>query len=531
MWIYATGLAIVAAVISPTIYASSPGVHEKPAAHAAAQPKPHEAAQTAAPALAPAHDDAHQSPTAAKEPAAASKEPAGHADAAGEMNAERAMQLLKQGNARFVAGKLNNPNTDIARRAETAAKGQKPFATLISCSDSRVPVELVFDRGIGELFVIRVAGNVCNNDEIGSAEYGVGHLGTPLVVVVGHTKCGAVTAVASGAELHGHIATLVATIKPAVEEARKAHPDLTGEAIVPQAIRANVFRSIEEILTGSDEIAEQVKSGKVRIEGALYDLAEGKVEWLGPHPHQQHLLEQAKYASAAGNHSSTTTQPSNAHATATPAASPVTPTVHAAVTAASHEQLSLTAVPQTQPASGEQVAGYKPLTPPGLLERCMAEESYRQGATHLKAGEYDQAAEKFETASRMDSTLIVARNDLAGVYYLQQRYDDALKLYSAILKTDPHYPYALRGAALCYASMKDYDHSRQMLESLLSLDRDDARTWLDLGDVHFLSGDRNAAQQRWQSAGQAKTADTRTAEQLALRLKPQPAKQTSDEHK
>lgn len=96
--------------------------------------------------------------------------------------------MLKQGNSRYVAGKQEHPNQDYLQRASTSSKGQHPFATVLSCSDSRVPVEIIFDRGVGEIFVVRVAGNVANVDEIASIEYAADHLGTPLVVVLGHTK-------------------------------------------------------------------------------------------------------------------------------------------------------------------------------------------------------------------------------------------------------------------------------------------------------------------------------------------------------
>ncbi|MCA9730151.1 MAG: carbonic anhydrase, partial [Candidatus Eisenbacteria bacterium] len=142
------------------------------------------------------------------------------------MTPDQALEALKAGNDRFVTGTSLFPHLDRKRRYETA-KGQTPFVTVIGCSDSRVPIEALFDQGIGDVFVIRVAGNVCDTDEIGSIEYGVDHLGTPLMVVLGHESCGAVTAVVKDAEIHGSIPKLVDNIGPAVATARKFHPSLT----------------------------------------------------------------------------------------------------------------------------------------------------------------------------------------------------------------------------------------------------------------------------------------------------------------
>ena len=137
-----------------------------------------------------------------------------------------ALHKLEDGNKRFVEGKNTFPDIGAERRGKTAKNGQQPFATVISCSDSRLPVEILFDQGIGDIFVVRVAGNVCNVDEIGSAEYGVDHLGTPVLVVLGHSKCGAVSAVVQGAELNGNLPALLHGIIPAVEKVKRAIPML-----------------------------------------------------------------------------------------------------------------------------------------------------------------------------------------------------------------------------------------------------------------------------------------------------------------
>jgi carbonic anhydrase len=196
------------------------------------------------------------------------------------VNPEMAMQMLREGNQRFALGQSTHPNTSFSRRLLTTTDGQAPFATIIACSDSRVPVEILFDQGVGDLFVIKVAGNVADTDEIGSAEYGVDHLGTPVLMVLGHTYCGAVTAVTKGAEVHGSIPQLVDNIIPAVEKARHDHPEAETAELIDKAIEANVWQAIDDIKTKSHAIAERAAAGKVVIVGAIYDILTGKVRIL-----------------------------------------------------------------------------------------------------------------------------------------------------------------------------------------------------------------------------------------------------------
>lgn len=205
-----------------------------------------------------------------------------------------AMALLSEGNKRFVAGEPRHPNTDADRRKATVADGQEPFATVLACSDSRDPVELIFDRGVGDLFVVRVAGNVAGTSELATLEYGVGHLHTPLVVVMGHSKCGAVTAVAQGARVHGHLVKLAQRIKPAVDQVKSE--GVTREGLVPRAVEENIRQTIAGILRESEELREFVETGRVQIVGALYDLEAGTVQWLGPHPKQAAILAEIKAA-------------------------------------------------------------------------------------------------------------------------------------------------------------------------------------------------------------------------------------------
>jgi methyl-accepting chemotaxis protein len=206
---------------------------------------------------------------------------------------DEALQLLTGGNTRFVSGALQHPHQDGPRRSETVSAGQHPFATVLSCSDSRGPVEVLFDQGVGDVFVVRVAGNVASVDEIGSVEYGVGHLHTPLLLVLGHTKCGAVTAVVNGDKVGANIAALVHPIIPAAEKARHDHPELSGDALVGQAVKENVWQSVANLLTRSEEVRELVHAGKLKVVGAVYDLEAGTVNWMGQHPQQDALLKSA----------------------------------------------------------------------------------------------------------------------------------------------------------------------------------------------------------------------------------------------
>jgi carbonic anhydrase len=153
-----------------------------------------------------------------------------------------------------------------------------------------VPPEILFDEGLGDRFIVRVIGNVSRGDEAGSAEYGVEHLGTPLLVVLGHTGCGAVTAAVTHAKAHGNVPPLLTYIKPAALTASREHPELKGMDLVPEAVRANVFHSMEGLLIRSEIIRRQVQSGNLKVVGAIYDMNSGRVEWLGSHPRQNQIL-------------------------------------------------------------------------------------------------------------------------------------------------------------------------------------------------------------------------------------------------
>ncbi|MBI5424896.1 MAG: hypothetical protein HZA32_12525 [Opitutae bacterium] len=231
---------------------------------------------------------------------------------------DAALQRLTDGNTRFVGGDSRHPNLTAERRTEVA-KGQTPFATILTCSDSRVPAEAIFDQGLGDLFLVRVAGNVAKTDEIGSIEYGTGHLGTQLLVVMGHSSCGAVKAVVDGAEVHGNIPQLVETIVPAVEKAKAANPGVPGAQLLAKAVEANIWQSIDNIFENSATIRDLVKAGKLKVVGAVYDLASGQVEVKGVHPEQSRLLA---YTGGAGAHASEHAAGEKEHAATAPAGAP-----------------------------------------------------------------------------------------------------------------------------------------------------------------------------------------------------------------
>jgi carbonic anhydrase len=218
----------------------------------------------------------------------------------GGYNAVQVLQSLTEGNARFVKGEPQRPRGGIERIKETAS-GQTPMATILTCSDSRVSPEFIFDQGIGDLFVIRVAGNVADTDEIGTAEYGAGHLQTPLLVVLGHTKCGAVTAVAQNAQVHGSIPELVANIKPAAVRAKGHECRACNHDYVTRAIFENVWVSIEDLFRESDEIRVLAASGKLKIVGAVYDIGTGSVQWLGEHRNQAELIAKSRSSKFRGH--------------------------------------------------------------------------------------------------------------------------------------------------------------------------------------------------------------------------------------
>jgi carbonic anhydrase len=199
------------------------------------------------------------------------------AGAASQISADMTQRRLVEGNARYAAGK--HLRLDHSARRQATAAGQNPFAIVLGCSDSRVPPEVVFDQGLGDLFTIRVAGNIADDVALGSMEYAVDHFATPLIVVLGHEKCGAVSATVdvarSGAVPGPHISSLVTAIAPAVD-ATKGMP---GDP-VENAIHANVLRVVEALKTSQPVLAVAVTAGRLQIVGAEYQLASGKVRFF-----------------------------------------------------------------------------------------------------------------------------------------------------------------------------------------------------------------------------------------------------------
>ena len=193
---------------------------------------------------------------------------------------EGALKKLKDGNMRYLSGLSSVPRIDVERREQTATKGQRPIATILGCSDARVPPEIVFDQKFGNLFVIRVAGNVTGISEVASAEYGVHYLKTPLVVVLGHSACGAVQAAVEKTPLDGKLPKLVELISPAVDAAKKAHPGLAGAELMEAAVEENVRHQISELTTKSDLLKNAIASKKLTVIGAVRDIKSGKVRWL-----------------------------------------------------------------------------------------------------------------------------------------------------------------------------------------------------------------------------------------------------------
>jgi carbonic anhydrase len=256
---------------------------------------PHAPAKTEPKATAPATKPSAQvegKPT--KAPAKADKpekpEPA-KAPEAEATDADTALNLLMEGNQRWVDGVPTAPNTSAERRANVADAGQTPMVSVLTCADSRLPIERIFDRGVGDVFVIRVAGNIAGDSEIGTIEYGVGHLKTPLLVVMGHSKCGAVAAAVSNADVHGKVKALIAHIEPAVVRVKRNNPGATDKELGNLAIKENVWQSVFDLLKGSAEVRTLVQDGKLKIVGAVCDISTGKVTWLGEHPWQSELLD------------------------------------------------------------------------------------------------------------------------------------------------------------------------------------------------------------------------------------------------
>jgi carbonic anhydrase len=191
-----------------------------------------------------------------------------------------AWQALREGNTRFVAGRREHPNQDVDRRAQLTA-GQNPFAVVFGCSDSRVAAEIVFDRGLGDLFVVRTAGHVVDAGVLGSIEFGVTVLGTPLIVVLGHDHCGAVLATlrahATGTMPGGFVRDIVERVSPSLITAGPAGAALRDEVALDQLIDEHIRHTVTFIEERSRAVAERIAAGSCAVVGLSYRLGEGGV--------------------------------------------------------------------------------------------------------------------------------------------------------------------------------------------------------------------------------------------------------------
>lgn len=244
-------------------------MHEDPAHNPA--PSSHAAPKGKTEAHSAPAGDAHSMAKPAAKAEGAAHGTTAEADAHGSTaKVEAPWSRLMTGNRRFIAGKALHPNQSMARIAETA-KGQKPFAIVVSCSDSRVPPEVLFDQGVGDLFVVRTAGEVVTQVELGSIEYAVEHLGAAFIVVMGHEKCGAVDATVKGGDVPPNIAAIAAVIKPAVERAKAL-----GGNLLDNSIRENVKEQLA-VLKTSSILREALDKGHLSLAGAYYSISSGAV--------------------------------------------------------------------------------------------------------------------------------------------------------------------------------------------------------------------------------------------------------------
>jgi len=192
------------------------------------------------------------------------------APAEDDITPDKALQELLDGNDRFVKSKRRNPHQTHSRLVEVA-KSQKPFASILGCADSRVPSEIVFDQGLGDLFVCRIAGNIATTQQIGSLEFGSLVLGSKVIMVMGHERCGAVDAAIKGAQVPGQIGSLLEAIKPSVEKSKEEAGDK-----LENACRANILAQVEK-LKSSSVLSELIKAEKLKVVGGYYDLDTGKI--------------------------------------------------------------------------------------------------------------------------------------------------------------------------------------------------------------------------------------------------------------
>lgn len=214
------------------------------------------------------------------------------------VSADDALRILEEGNVRFVQGGCHSPRRDHERRILTSTEGQTPFVAVLACSDSRVPVSAIFDQGIGDIFTVRVAGNVVGESELGSMEYAVAHLGVPLLVIMGHSHCGAVQAAVGQGNHSVRVGKLIEKIAPAVSKTITGNTDLTDRDFLNEVARTNVSHQIEDLLGHSEIVRDAVEAEHVLVVGAFYDISTGQVEWMSAHPQKSEPLGNAELQSA-----------------------------------------------------------------------------------------------------------------------------------------------------------------------------------------------------------------------------------------
>jgi carbonic anhydrase len=190
------------------------------------------------------------------------------------LTAEEALEKLAEGNTRFAGDSPEHPNQSYMHR-ESLIDGQSPFALVVGCSDSRIPPEIIFDCGIGDIFLIRTAGNVVDDVAVGSLEYAVEHLRTPLIVVLGHTLCGAVDSVIQENDIYGHLDSIADKILPSVEKTA----DIPGDHWY-NAVKENTKRVTRTLQFSEPILAEKFNDGLLKIVGAIYDMETGLVDFL-----------------------------------------------------------------------------------------------------------------------------------------------------------------------------------------------------------------------------------------------------------
>jgi carbonic anhydrase len=199
--------------------------------------------------------------------------------------AREALERLQAGNRRFVANTRNFDTPEHHNRRAELAAGQQPFAIILGCSDSRVPAELVFDQGLGDLFVIRVAGNIVAPSQVGSVEFAAARYDTRLVVVLGHSQCGAILATLEELQRptenqSRNLSSIVDRVRPSVEGLLKTHPSNDMDGLVEQAVRANIHVSVDHLSHGSEVLEQLIRDEGLLVVGAEYSLETGVVEFL-----------------------------------------------------------------------------------------------------------------------------------------------------------------------------------------------------------------------------------------------------------